>query len=291
MNVTIGIPFYNAESYLHDSLRSVFAQTHQEWELILIDDGSTDRSLEIARSINDPRVRVVSDGRNLRLAARLNQITHLARFDVLARMDADDLMAPERIARQIEVLSCEPEIDLVSTGLISIGRNEDPIGIRSHCSETVTRQQLIRRSGTGIVHASVLGRKSWFLRNPYDASIPIAQDYELWLRASRSADLKVRVIREPLYYVRELSSATPDKLLRSYRMDRRSIRMHMRSPTEWLYVCKSAIKSQVLRAIVSAGQFERLIERRSRPLDSPDVIAKFHSDISVIRSVLLPGLY
>ena len=102
--ISIGIPFFNAERFLLDSIRSVFAQTHQDWELILVDDGSTDRSLEIAQSIADPRVSVYSDGKNKKLAARLNQIHTLAKFDFIARMDADDLMATDRIRRQLTFL-------------------------------------------------------------------------------------------------------------------------------------------------------------------------------------------
>ncbi|MEN6400626.1 MAG: glycosyltransferase, partial [Armatimonadia bacterium] len=63
--VTVGLPFYNNESTLLDAVRSIFAQTFQDWELVLLDDGSTDGSLEIARSIDDPRVRVIADGQNL----------------------------------------------------------------------------------------------------------------------------------------------------------------------------------------------------------------------------------
>jgi len=82
--VTIGLPFYNAEKYLTDAIRAVFAQTHQHWELILIDDGSTDGSLKIAKSVQDPRVRVYSDGKNKKLAARLNEITKLAKYEYIA---------------------------------------------------------------------------------------------------------------------------------------------------------------------------------------------------------------
>jgi glycosyltransferase involved in cell wall biosynthesis len=59
MSLSIGIPFYNCEKFLPDAIRSIFAQTYQDWELILVDDGSTDRSLEIACSVDDPRVRVI----------------------------------------------------------------------------------------------------------------------------------------------------------------------------------------------------------------------------------------
>ncbi|MEK5752755.1 glycosyltransferase family 2 protein, partial [Acinetobacter variabilis] len=74
MYISIGIPFFNAEKYLEDAIKSVLAQTFQNWELILVDDGSIDRSLEIARSFNDPRIRIIADGHNRRLAYRLNQI-------------------------------------------------------------------------------------------------------------------------------------------------------------------------------------------------------------------------
>ena len=81
MKITIAIPFYNAEEYLPDAIRSVFAQTFQDWELLLIDDGSTDASLAIANSVDDERVRVISDGKNKKLAARLNEVTQWAKYD------------------------------------------------------------------------------------------------------------------------------------------------------------------------------------------------------------------
>ena len=117
MKVSIAIPFYNAEKYLRDSIRSVFAQTHQDWELILMDDGSTDGSLAIAKSIKDSRVSVYSDGKNKKLAARLNEITKLAKYDIIARMDADDLMSPTRIEKQLNILKDNLNIEVAPTSL------------------------------------------------------------------------------------------------------------------------------------------------------------------------------
>src|SRR3954468_15780628 len=102
--VTIGLPFVNSGETLPNAIRSVFAQTYDDWELILCDDGSTDISLEIARSVRDARVRVLSDGKNVGLPCRLNQIAAVARGEMLARMDADDLMHPNRIAAQVALL-------------------------------------------------------------------------------------------------------------------------------------------------------------------------------------------
>ena len=90
--LTVGIPFHNNEKTLLDAIRSIFSQTFQDWELILVDDGSTDDSLKLALSVEDPRVRVLpSDDQNRLLAARLNEITQAARGEFIARMDADDL--------------------------------------------------------------------------------------------------------------------------------------------------------------------------------------------------------
>lgn len=290
MKVTIGLPFFNAGIDLDRAIRSIFAQTHQDWELILVDDGSTDGSLEMARAITDPRVRVVSDGSNKKLAARLNQIVDLANCDIIVRMDADDLMPPERIARQLAVLVDEPEIDLVSSGLVSIDGQDEPIGARWHFADTVERSHLLGKSGAGIVHAAVMGRRAWFQRNRYDPSVPIAQDYDLWLRASAKDDLSVRIIQEPLYYVREMGSVTPAKMFRSYKMDRRALWRHRRNLWEARYLLKSFAKTAVLHLIIAAGRLDWLVRRRSTAMHDSALIAKFRSDLQAIRTTEVPGL-
>lgn len=221
--ITVGIPFYNAESTLLDAVRSIFAQTHKNWELILIDDGSTDNSLQLACSINDPRVTVYSDGKNLRLAARLNQIAQLAKYDFIARMDADDLISPLRLEKQLNLLQADSDIDLVSTGICSLNNNYEPVGIRSIRSEHILTPKKLLLGASGIVHASILGRSSWFKRNPYDENIKLSEDHDLWIRAFSNNDLSIAFIAEPLYYYREDSSVTREKLLLSYATDRRII--------------------------------------------------------------------
>ena len=99
--VTIGIPFYNASQFLEYAIKSVINQTYTNWELILVDDGSTDDSLSIARSFNDQRIKILSDGVNKGLVSRLNEIILNSRGSYIARMDADDIMHFERIEKQI----------------------------------------------------------------------------------------------------------------------------------------------------------------------------------------------
>lgn len=221
--VTICIPFYNAESTLLDAVRSVFAQTHESWELILIDDGSTDRSLEIAKSIGDSRVTVYSDGENRRLAARLNQAAGLAKYELIARMDADDLMSPVRIEKQLKMLLSNPEVDLVSTGLCSLSDDNQPVGIRCVSEEHLIVPTGLLGGGSGIVHASLLGRTAWFKRNPYKESMIKSQDTNLWVRSYSKNDLNIAFIPEPLYYYREDGNVTQKQLLLAYAMGRHTI--------------------------------------------------------------------
>ena len=221
--VTICIPFYNAQSTLLDAVRSVFAQTHKSWELILIDDGSTDRSLEVAQLIDDPRVTVYSDGENRKLAGRLNQVVGLAKYDFIARMDADDLMSPARIEKQLNLLEANPDIDLVSTGLCSLSNNNEPLGVRCVSSNHKITSNGLLSGNTGIVHASLLGRRAWFERNAYKESLRKSQDTNLWVRSYSKDDLKVGFIDEPLYYYREDDNVTQKQLLLAYSVGRHTI--------------------------------------------------------------------
>jgi glycosyltransferase involved in cell wall biosynthesis len=289
MSITIGIPFYNSERFLADAIRSIFAQTYQDWELLLVDDGSTDRSLEIARSVQDSRVRVISDGRNMKLPARLNQIVQEARYDLIGRMDADDLISPTRFARQTNVLLEHPEIDLVTSGVFSVTDDLLPVGFRWHYSTRINLDDLFARKGCGIVHAAVLGRKAWFARNPYDTTVKLSQDYELWLRTALNGDLKIYLMQEPLYFYREESSATAEKLLRSYHNLYRMYWKHggYRSP---LLITKTWCKSVIVRLLSAAGRMDILLKRRSTAIHDPAMLSLFYREIEDIRRTRVPGL-
>lgn len=216
MKVSIGIPFFNAELYFADAIKSVIQQSFQDWELILVDDGSTDRSLEIAKQFakKDSRIRVISDGKNKKLPARLNQIIQEAKYDYIARMDADDLMHPNRIEIQLNILKENPSYDLISTGLVSIDDKNYVKGYRNV-------HNIIKADGSSnsfpIIHASILAKKSWCERNQYSLNFPRAEDYELWCRTAKKNDLRIIVLPDLLYFCREEGNIFPSKLISSYR--------------------------------------------------------------------------
>ncbi|MBW4009424.1 glycosyltransferase family 2 protein [Moraxella osloensis] len=215
--ISIGIPFYNAERYLSDAIKSVLVQSYPYWELILVDDGSSDKSLEIAKyyAAKDDRIRVLSDGKNKKLAARLNQIIYEAKYNFIARMDADDLMSIDRLEKQIEVLKRNPNISLVTTGCLTIGKENELTGVRLGRNFKMDAAMILN-GVTNLLHASMLARKEWCIRNLYNENRVIAQDYELWLSAAKKNDLNYIVLEEPLYWYRVVENVTYVKLLKGY---------------------------------------------------------------------------
>ncbi len=291
--ISIGIPFYNAEETLLDAVRSIFAQTHQDWELILLDDGSTDRSLELARSIKDPRVQVHSDGENRRLAARLNQMSGLASYDFLARMDADDLISPNRLERQIKILLSKPEVDLVSTGVCSLTDENVPLGVRCVASDyTITGASLLA-GRAGIVHASLVGRTAWFRRNKYREDLTSSEDANLWIRAFSKDDLNVFFITEPLYYYREDGNVTSAKLRTAYREGLRTILQDAGSgfsTGEKIHGFTLVLAKLLVTHILSAsGSLSYLRSRRNGPALSKTQKNCMQQEIDAILDVSLPS--
>jgi len=113
--VTVGLPVYNAEAFLVESIESIKSQTLREFEVLAVLDGPTDRSAELLRKHADSRFRIIENERNIGLAATLNRILDLCETDLLARMDADDLMLPERLRIQYDFMQAHPDIDVVGT--------------------------------------------------------------------------------------------------------------------------------------------------------------------------------
>ncbi|WP_084286528.1 glycosyltransferase family 2 protein [Halomonas halodenitrificans] len=290
--VSIGIPFFNAEETLLDAVRSVFSQTHGDWELILLDDGSTDNSLELARSIRDPRVRVYSDGENRRLAARLNQMADLVTHDHVARMDADDLISPDRIRQQLEFLQARPECDLVSTGVCSLTNSNEPIGIRLPPEHGSIAPRPLLLSNSGIVHASLLGRRSWFVRNRYSEKIRTGQDANLWIRAYSNNDLKVGFINKPLYYYREDGNVVSSKLNAAYREGLRTIvrdaRPNFSTADRFHAFSITLAKLMVTQSLSLFDALELLRKRRNRTPLSQEEKDFFTEEIAHVKSTRLP---
>ena len=259
MYISIGIPFFNAEKYLEDAIKSVLAQTFKNWELILVDDGSTDRSLEIAQSFVDPRIRIISDGYNRRLPYRLNQIINEAKYDLIARMDADDLMAVDRLEKQVKVLNENPEIDLVVTSLYSIGNKNEILGKRIFSNHQMQPKEILQGL-TNLLHPSLLARKAWCQRNPYQIDNCLAEDYELWLSAAIKNDFNYLVMQEPLYFYREVENVKKEKMVRGYNTQIKVIKKYYKNTISDIDKNKIILKFQVKKIVVRILNFLNLMQ-------------------------------
>lgn len=179
--VTVGLPFFNHAEFLDSAIQSIVSQTFVYWELLLVDDGSIDNSLDIAQrwAASDPRIRVVADGQNRGRSARLNQIARLAQGQYLARMDADDQMLPNRLACQLAFLDDNPTVDVLGSAARLIDATGRIIGILSPTIPGTIGE--IARRGC-FVHPTVMGKTAWFRQNPYNQTLRFAEDHDLWVR-------------------------------------------------------------------------------------------------------------
>jgi glycosyltransferase involved in cell wall biosynthesis len=180
--VSIGMPLLNCEKTIGSALRSILHQTFRNWELLIVDDGSSDRTRDIVQSFGDPRIQMIADGEHRGLVARLNQAIELSSGKYFARMDGDDVAFPNRLRRQVDFLTEYPNVDLVGCGLLVFGNNGKVLGVR-HVAET--HAEICRRPWAGfqLPHPTWMGRIEWFHSHRYNVNAFRAEDQELLLRA------------------------------------------------------------------------------------------------------------
>ena len=164
--VTVGLAFYNVEKTLASAVKSVLLQTYDNFEFILIDDGSTDDSFTIAESLAllDDRIILINGEKNMGVGYRLNQITDLANGEYIVRMDADDLMLPDKIEKQMTVLLADPQLDLIDCNAYIIDKWNCPVGKRKANDLSNLTLRKILKSRTVFFHPTVIAKTGWFKR-------------------------------------------------------------------------------------------------------------------------------
>lgn len=252
--VSVGIPFLNPGRLLPDAVRSVFYQTFKDWELILIDDGSTDGSAEWASRLSDQRIRFQSDGKNLGLPVRLNQIADLARGQYIARMDADDIMAPTRLAEQVTFLRANPHCQVVGTAAVVLNEQRLPVGARRiDMGKFLSAGRCLRRGM--IVHPTIMGTREWFKNNRYDSAYPRAEDRELFARAFQCGTVAQLDKLLHLYFVP--SAIRVGAFLQGYQSERNVVRRYGPNLVGWprtvLLLLNSYLRSLLLPWLVKCG--------------------------------------
>ncbi len=220
--VTIGISFYNDESILHHTIDSVLNQTFEDWNLLLINDGSTDRSVEIAKQYESSRVKIIDDNENKGLIHRLNQLIEMTDTVYFVRMDSDDIMAPDRLEKQIGLLKKQTELDLVGSAAYIIDENNQITGKRLPLLDIKNRDDVLRKGL--FIHPTVTGKTSWFQRHKYKKGFNRAEDLELWCRTYNRT--RFVVMDEPLLFYRDPMEMNLQKYKDSSRTVRKIIRLY-----------------------------------------------------------------
>ncbi|MCC6473470.1 MAG: glycosyltransferase family 2 protein [Burkholderiales bacterium] len=264
--VSVALAVRDGSATLRAAMASLIAQSHTDWELLLVDDGSSDDSLQVARSFADSRLRIFADGRRLGLPARLNMAIDAARGAYLARMDADDVAYPERLSRQLAFLDSHPELDLLGAAMIIIAGDGTPLALHPvHTShESICARP---RAGFYLPHPTWCGRIEWFRRWRYDPAYRRAQDQDLLRRAWRES--RYAALAEPLvgYRQERLSLA---KSFGSRLAVARSILADARRNGRWVNAA-GAVAAQGARVLadslaIATGLERRILRHRFLPL-------------------------
>lgn len=202
--ISVILPIYNAQAFIADAVNSVLTQSVQDFELILIDDASSDRTPEILAGMLDQRIRIIRHEANLGLVTSLNEGLQSASGNFIARMDHDDIALPDRFARQLAFLEAHSSIGVVGTGYRLI----DSVGaLGLSYRPPITHEEISWAMPflCPLAHPTVMARRDLLIAHGgYNESAAYAEDYDLWERLSRQ--VKFANLPEPLLLLRKHES-------------------------------------------------------------------------------------
>ncbi len=184
--VTVLMPVFNGEKFVLDAVNSILQQSFEDFEFLIVDDGSTDSTSKLLNNFNDCRLRVVTNDRNIGLIASLNLGLKEARGRYIARMDADDIAMPERLSIQVNYLQSNPQVAVLGgmADLINVS------GIRFSSLKYPTDPVVIRKfllQECCLIHPTIMFRTDVVrIVGGYSAYAKNVEDYDLWLRLSDS---------------------------------------------------------------------------------------------------------
>lgn len=195
--ITVLMSVYNGLPYLQESINSILNQSFKDFEFIIIEDCSSDTSLEVLKSYakKDRRIRLIKNTENKGLGANLKKGVELAKGDYIARMDDDDISLPHRLQTQLDFAQANPEIDIIGSFATDINEKGDDIGLRKM---PTSHEDIIKYIWTcPIIHPTALIKKESLLKAGSYGDEKRRQDYALWFRCAKHS-LKFANIPEPL---------------------------------------------------------------------------------------------
>jgi glycosyltransferase involved in cell wall biosynthesis len=199
--VSVIMAVWNREKYLRSAIESVLNQSFPDFELIIVDDGSTDSSLEISKSYSDSRIRILENSENLGPTLSRNKALQVVKSDFIAILDSDDVAQKDRLKIQLSYLESQPEVACVGSNFESIDESGNCFSESSFpTSELWLRWRMLYQNV--LAHSSVMFRKSMVGEKAYNEDFRYAaEDYELWGRLLKTGK-RIHILSENLIQLR-----------------------------------------------------------------------------------------
>lgn len=178
--VSIVMPAYNCEKFIEEAVASVEAQTYKNWELIIVEDKSTDHTWEIANGFENEKIRIYQNEKNCGVAKTRNRGVALARGNWIAFLDSDDIWRKDKLEKQIAFLSQKKEARLIFTASAFMDENGKMKSYILHVPDRITRKQLLKQNL--ISCSSVLVKRELLRRYPFPERKVIHEDFVVWLQ-------------------------------------------------------------------------------------------------------------
>ncbi|WP_417505954.1 glycosyltransferase family 2 protein [Microbacterium sp.] len=288
-NVTVGIPMVREPlSQIELAVRSVYAQTFADWELVFFADGSPEEHIDLLRRIDDPRVRIIVNESSQGIASSLNRLADIADGKYIAILAADDMWTPQRLAIQVARLEEDDAPDVLAAQMVIISDDETVEGAQKPARIPDNARGWVE--GTPISHATAMARSEWFRSHPYDESLIRAQDRAFWITAHRGS--VIEILEEPVYYYRVPKPTSYRKYAWSSKFARRVIwkygRTVLPTPAVVEIYARSIAKQMVTAAVAVFGGSERLYQRRIDPISEEQERAHLGT-LAAIRATPVPG--
>jgi len=211
VSVTVVVPSFNAEHYLEEALTSLYAQTYQNFEVVIVDDGSTDTTAELAKRFLDDRTRLVVK-ENGGCASARNAGVAQARGRYISFLDSDDYWAPEFLAEGVGFLEKNPDVYMVFSLLTVVDKEGMSSGLmKSHGSKRYQFSDLVMENPIGSGSCSLMRRQVFDELAPFNELLPASSDCDMWLRMAHSYPFGIACLPAPLsFYRRHPAQTTAD---------------------------------------------------------------------------------
>lgn len=193
--VTVLMPVFNGMEYLAEAINSILQQSFKNFELLIINDGSTDGSIDLIKSFTDTRIRIIQNEKNYGLVYTRNRGLKEARGKYIAMLDCDDLALSNRLSLQVNFLNQNPNYGLVGSQILMIDAGGQQVGKEDYNAHSDLIPSILFFNNY-LAQSSVMIRQDLIKNYEYQKEYPPAEDYDLWVRLSRVT--KIKILQKPL---------------------------------------------------------------------------------------------